>query len=544
MAIFGSSRCILLLSDEGLSIYDMGSRVQLLETIPWDTQDFEEAAVNIVRKKCSGKSLLLLNDMVEQHYRKERVPKVSPFDKANIIKRRVAAAFPSYPIRSAIKLKEKAPAREGQPGGEIYLFAAVPLSDNVRKALEVVKRCYASIAGFCLLPVESASMIHALSKKLAKRGDSVATWTVFVGQHQSGGLRQIVTKNGELALTRMTPIVDSDIDQEIWTSEVASELKGTMSYLSRFGFDPSDGLDVVIIANNSVADKMVTKVDFECNLSVLTSLEAANLLGIKIGRQEEERYADPLHVAWTGRKSKFELPLQAAQLDKISGPARIATAASLLLLAGCAFFGYEAFTASSQWASNSSQISDTNNRVQSLKQEHLQEVEKKRAAGVDFMLIESSTKVFGKLEKGSMKPLGVFEVIGRSLGADLHITSLDVKPVGAASNSTAVDPAQQQPQSFVVDIPGQETPQSQYEVVIKLILPAQLDPKKGVQLISDLESRLKTNLPKHTVSIIKQVADLSYTGNFVGEATSKIQEQQGEEKPDYEAQIMIRGELI
>ncbi len=544
MAIFGSSRCILLLSDEGLSIYDMGSRVQLLETIPWDTQDFEEAAVNIVRKKCSGKSLLLLNDMVEQHYRKERVPKVSPFDKANIIKRRVAAAFPSYPIRSAIKLKEKAPAREGQPGGEIYLFAAVPLSDNVRKALEVVKRCYASIAGFCLLPVESASMIHALSKKLAKRGDSVATWTVFVGQHQSGGLRQIVTKNGELALTRMTPIVDSDIDQEIWTSEVANELKGTMSYLSRFGFDPSDGLDVVIIANNSVADKMVTKVDFECNLSVLTSLEAANLLGIKIGRQEEERYADPLHVAWTGRKSKFELPLQAAQLDKISGPARIATAASLLLLAGCAFFGYEAFTASSQWASNSSQISDTNNRVQSLKQEHLQEVEKKRAAGVDFMLIESSTKVFGKLEKGSMKPLGVFEVIGRSLGADLHITSLDVKPVGAASNSTAVDPAQQQPQSFVVDIPGQETPQSQYEVVIKLILPAQLDPKKGVQLISDLESRLKTNLPKHTVSIIKQVADLSYTGNFVGEATSKIQEQQGEEKPDYEAQIMIRGELI
>jgi hypothetical protein len=99
-------------------------------------------------------------------------------------------------------------------------------------------------------------------------------------------------------------------------------------------------------------------------------------------------------------------------------------------------------------------------------------------------------------------------------------------------------------QSFVVDIPGQETPQAQYEVVIKLILPAELDPKKGVQLISDLESRLKSNLPKHTVSIIKQVADLSYTGNFVGEATSKIQEQQGQEKPDYEAQIMIRGELI
>lgn len=522
MAIFGSSRCVLLLSDEGLSIYDMGARVQMLETIPWDTQDFEEAAVTVIRKKCRGKSILILNDMVEQHYRKERVPKVSPFDKANIIKRRVSAAFPSYPIRSAIKLKEGAPARDGQSGGEIYLFAAVPLSDNVRKTLDILQRCYASIAGFCLLPVESASMIHALSKKLAKRGDDVAIWTVFVGQHQSGGLRQIVTKNGELALTRMTPIIDSDIDQDVWTSEVANELKGTMGYLSRFGFDPSDGLDVVIIANNSVADKMVTKVDFECNLSVLTSAEAANLLGVKIGQQEEQRYADPLHVAWTGRKSKLTLPLQASQLDKISGPARIATAASILLLAGCAFFGYEAFTASSKWASNASQISDINARVETLKQEHLQEVEKKRAAGVDFMLIESSTKVFGKLEKGAMKPLGVFDSIGRSLGADLHITSLDIKPVGGVPDSVSSATGQPDQRSFVVDTPGQETPQAQYEVVIKLILPAKLDPKKGVQLISDLESRLKANLPKHTISVIKQVADLSYTGNFVGEATSKI----------------------
>ena len=544
MAIFGSSRCILLLSDEGLNIYDAGPRIQILDTIPWETQDFEEAAADVIRKKCRGKSLLILNDMVEQHYRKERVPKVSPFDKANIVKRRVAAAFPSYPIRSAIKLKEKAPTRDGQSGGEIYLFAAVPLSDNVRKTLDVVQRCYSSIAGFCLLPVESASMIHALSKKLAKRGEDVATWTIFVGQHQSGGLRQIVTKNGELALTRMTPIIDSDIDQEVWTSEVSNELKGTMSYLSRFGFDPSDGLDVIIIANNSVADKMVTKVDFECNLSVLTSVEAANLIGVKIGRQEEQRYADPLHVAWTGRKSKFTLPLQAAQLDKISGPARIATAASILLLAGCAFFGYEAFTSSSKWASNASEISDNNARITVLKQEHLQEIEKKRAAGVDFMLIESSTKVFTKLEKGAMKPLGLFDSIGKSLGADLHITSLDVKPVRGAANGATDAQGQLAAQSFVVDTPGQETPQSQYEVVIKLILPAELDPKKGVQLISDLESRLKANLPKHTVSIIKQVADLSYTGNFVGEATSKIQEQKGEEKPDYEAQIMIRGELI
>lgn len=543
MAIFGPSRSVLLLSDEGLNIYDSSSRVQLIDTIPWETEDFEDAAAELIRKKCRGKSLLILNDMVEQHYRKERIPKVSPFDKANIIKRRVSAAFPSYPMRSAIKLKERAPNRDGQQGGEIYLFAAVPLSENIRKTLDAVQKSYASIAGFCLLPVESATMIHTLSKKLAKRGESAATWTIFVGQHQSGGLRQIVTKNGELALTRMTPIVDSDIDQDAWTTDVSNELKGTMSYLSRFGFTPSDGLDVIIVASNAVADKMASKVDFECNLSVLTSTEAANLIGVKIGRQEELRYADPLHVAWTGRKSKLTLPLQAAQLDKISNPGRIATAASLVLLLACAYFGYEAYTKGAEWSANASQISQVNSRLEVLKQEHADEVARKKAAGVDFVLIESSTKVFGKLEKGAMKPLNVFDMIGRSLGPDLHLTSLDVRPVDAINPITTPDP-EAPPQSFVVDTPGTETPRRQYDVVIRLILPAELDEAKGVQIISDLEARLKANLPNHAVSILKQVADLSYTGNFVGEATSQLREQQGEEKPDYEAQIMIRGELI
>lgn len=544
MAIFSPSRCVLLLSDEGLNIFDVSGRIQLLDSIPWETQDFEEAASDVIKKKCRGKSVLILNDMVEQHYRKERVPKASPFDKGNILKRRVSAAFPSYPIRASIKLKEKAPAREGQPGGEIYLFAAVPLSENIRKTLDAVQKSYAAIAGFSLLPVESASMIHALSKKLAKRGEKVATWTVFVGQHQSGGLRQIVTKNGELALTRMTPIIDTDIDQDVWTSEVANELKGTMSYLSRFGFDAADGLDVVIIANNSVADKMVTKVDFECNLSVLTAIEATNLLGIKIGRQEEERYADPIHIAWTGRKSALAMPLQAAQLDKISGPARAATAASLLLLAGCAWFGYQAFVSAGEWTSNAARISDATVRVDTLRTQHVAEVEKKKAAGVDFMLIESSTKVYDKLEKGSMKPLSVLETIGRSLGADLHITSMEVKPVGGAAPSPVAAAEQSPTQSFIVDVPGQPSAQAEYEIVISIILPAALDPKKGVELISGLESRLKENLPHHVVSVLKQVADLSYTGNFVGEATSKIEEQQGKEKQDYEAQIVIRGVLI
>ncbi len=537
MSLLSPSRCVLLLSDEGVGIYDVtSSRTQLLESVPWNTQDFEDAVAEIVRKKCRGKPILLFNDMVEQHYRKERVPRVSPFDKANVLKRRLSAAFPSYPIRASIKLKEKAPARDGQAGnGDIYLMAAVPLSESVRKTLGAVQKTYSSVSGFCLLPVESASMIHMLSKKLAKVSERAPTWTVFVGQHQSGGLRQIVTKNGELALTRMTPIVDTDIDNDLWANEVAGEIRGTMGYLSRFGFDANDGLDVIVIANNSVADKVASRIDFDCNLSVLTSQEAANLLGLKLGRQDDQRYADPLHIAWAGRKSSFALPLQSTQLEKISSPSKYATAASLILLAACGYFGYEAFTKASEWAKNNADLTRAQDALAVVKAEHADEIAKKSAAGVDFLLIENSTKVYTRLEKQSMKPLPVFDLIGRSLGPDIHIQSLEVRPVVEDSILT---PAPDVP----VD-PNAELPQKQYDVVIKIVFPAELAPEVGVQKIGELERRLKQNLPRHQVSIIKQVADLSYTGNFVGEATSQ-QNASSQEKEDYEAQILIKGVLI
>ncbi len=539
MSIFSPSRCVLLLSDEGLHIYDVGAgRANMVDSVPWNTQDFEESVSDIIRRKCRGKSVVILNDMVEQHYRKERIPKVSPFDRANIIKRRVASAFSSYPIRSAIKLKEKPSARDnaGAAGSDIYLFAAVPLSDNVRKTLSAVQRSYASIAGFCLLPVESATMVYALSKKLAKLAEKPPVWAIFVGQHQSGGLRQIVTRNGELALTRMTPIVDNDIDHDLWSAEVCSELKGTMSYLSRFGFEQADGLDVIVIANNSVADRVAAKIDFECNLNVLTAGEAANLIGVKIGRQEDQRYADPLHAAWSGRKSSFTLPLQAAQIEKIASPAKYAAVASIVLLGACGYFGYQAYNKAEEWFKNASDIEDARQRLAIVTQDHTEEVQKKASVGIDFLLIENSTKVYGRLEKISMKPLPVFDAIGRALGADLHLQSMDIRPI--SNDFSLADP----PVDPNTGERGAEMPQREFEIVIRIVFPAKLAPEIGVQKIAELESRLKASLPKHRVSIIKQVADLSYTGNFVGEAGDM--EKADTQKEDYEAQIMIRGALI
>lgn len=538
MSLFSPSKCVLLLTDEGLGVYDSsGGRVRLLDTLPWETEDFEDALVDIIKKsKCS--SVLILNDMVEQHYRKERIPKIGGFDKANVIKHRVSAAFPAYPIRSAIKLKEKAVPRDGEEiVGDIYLFAAVPSSENVKKTLGGVKKSYKNIAGFCLLPIESASMVHTLSKKISKAADSGSIWTVFVGQHHGGGLRQIVTKNGELALTRLTPFLDSDEDGDLWASETVNELKGTMSYLSRFGFDPRDGLDVIVIANNTVADKIVSRVDFDCNLNVLTSAEAANILGVPMGRQDDLRYADPLHIAWAAKKKTLTLPLQATELEDISGPANMAMAASVLLFAGCCYFAYDAFNSFSAWSAARTELEMERDKLANVQKEHDQETERKNSTGADYLLIESATQVHDALEKGAMKPLKVIDMVGRALGPDIRLSSMEIKPylppdmVGGLTET----------QEAELDENGNVKP-TEFGLVIGIKFPSRLAPEIGVQKVVDLQKRIQQNLPDYNVTIIKQVADLTYTGNFVGETSSQAKTQG--EKQDYEAQIMIRGTML
>ena len=42
MSIYLSSKCVILLSDEGINIYDTGAKVTLVESMPWATQDFED----------------------------------------------------------------------------------------------------------------------------------------------------------------------------------------------------------------------------------------------------------------------------------------------------------------------------------------------------------------------------------------------------------------------------------------------------------------------------------------------------------------------
>ncbi len=529
LSFLAPSRTVLLISDEALYIYSTTARgVKHVETVPWNVENFESNVATIISKDCGGKPVLILNDMVEQHYRKERVPKVSVLDKQNVLQRKLMVAFPNYPVRAALPLKEKY-AKSGKGGkglaGSVYIFAAVPDSEPFKKTMGAARRSLAPIVGFCLLPVESATMIKQLAGKLAG-GKDKAKWTIFIGQHQNGGLRQIVTKDGELALTRMTPISDNDDDPVRWINDIHQEFKATMSYLGRFGFDATDGLNIILIANPSVGEMMEELIDVPCNFYSLTSQEAASHLKMSLGRQESLNRADILHIAWGGRKASFTLPMKAREIDKVSRPRQIAVIASILLLLGAAFQAYQLFTYYASYSENSQGIEDENNRKQDLELRYNKEVQRKKDLGFDIELIQSALAVHNQLEEKNIKSLDLFYNIGLALGTEMRIDVIDIQ--------RGEPPQKNWRMKEVPKVPL-------FEATMRMTFPSTTDPEKGNEEVDQLQARLQTIMPNHVVKVTKKLEDYEYVDEIVvqtGETAGDAK------KADFIAEIKIEGPEI
>lgn len=527
LSLFVPNRTVLQISDDALYIYSTSAKgVKPVEIVPWGAKDFIDNVASIISKECGRKPILMLNDMVEQHYRKERVVRsgVNALDRSTMLKRRLAVAFNNYSVRAALPLKEKAPKTENQPAADIYIFAAVPDTEQLNLTTKSVQKSLASVAGLCLLPVESADMVKTLSQKLGKKTKSKAAWSVFIGQHQSGSLRQVVTKNGELALTRMSPLAVDQENSAAWAQEIHKEFKATMSYLARFGYDPRDGLDVIIISDPSAAESIEALVEEQCNLYVMSAPEAAKTLGVNLGLQASMYHADALHVAWAGRKSKFSLPMKAQQVDKVHKPRQVAMAATIVLLLSGSFLGYQLMEQYGNLSVVHDSIDSVKKRKAQLDLNYQREVERKEAMGFDVRLVQNSIAVYDDLESDNIEALDLFKGMGRAMGKDLRVDSIELMRYKPPPVERFI---QQQNKGHPV-----------YQAVMKMTYPGTTNVDQGNQEVRDLRGRLEQSLKGHTVEVQKFLKDYEYTEGLVVETgdleTENLQQ-------DFVAEILITG---
>ena len=535
MSFLSHNKTVLLVADDALYVYSASTKgVELVDTVEWGSEQFEGQVVDAIVKKCGRKPVLIINDMVEQHYRKEKVVKVGAGfgDKSAMVQRKLNVAFPSYPVRAAFPLKEKIKKAEGQLAADVYIFAAVPNSAQFNQTMAVTSKSLASVAGFCLLPVESSDMLKTFSTKLSKDKKAKATkWCVFLGQHKHGGLRQVVTKNGEIALTRMTPVCSVSEGFEKWSHEVHQEFKSTMSYLARFGYSPEDGLDVIVIADSDSGDLLSSMVEDDAiQFHTMTAHEAAQLLNIRIGRQDAPHFADPLHVAWAAKKSSLILPMKATKVDEVSKPRQVAMVASLLLFGGAAFLGYQAFSGFEAVSAINGDLDLAKKRKAQLEVQYQKELAKKEALGFNVKLVQASIKVRDSLDDKNLPVMDFFTDIGKSLGKDLRVDSVMLEPhksdiIATVNNFTQVT---------------EPKPEPLYTTTLQMTYPSTTDIVRGNNEVQSLSDRLGGILKNYNVKVTKLLKDYEYTEGLVVE-TGDLE--RNDLTQDFLAEITIEGPL-
>ena len=530
------SRTVLIIGDESLCAYSVTSTaVTYLDTVTWDTPDFENRVARLIANDGKGRGVLFVNDTTDQHFKGgQRIPKVGLMDRRNVLNRKLQVAFPNYPIRSALELKASKPQGErddeAQPAaGSLFIFAGIPFSENINRTVTAGRRSLASVAGFILLPVDSSDMVAKLSAKISGAATQTSQWVVFIGQHRNGGLRQIVIRNGQLAMTRMTPMAETSYVAGEWAPAVNQEIRATVSYLSRFGYTADDGMDILVIADAEAGEDLKSQIDIPCNFVSFTVKEAAGLLELPVGT-DQDQYADALHAAWLARKRTFLMPIKVPQLDGISQIRKYATVATVLLALVALYAAYLSISQFSAMRDEANEADTQNTLLITAQKQEDAAAARLKAIGLDVRKIEAAAESYAKFQKHDIDALPVIDKIGQALGGELRLETLKLESV---VGDQPVDPAASAP---AVATAGDST----FLATLTMSFPSSLDPNVGVQQVAQFSDRLKKVFPApgYTVQIMRQVADLAYTSATSGK-TGQIASTQ-DAKKDYSAEIQIK----
>lgn len=527
------SKTILLASDNAAYIYaKVGKSFRVVTTIEWQDEAFHAKAVKALSSTCKGRPVVVLNDMVEQQYRKETISKasVSAIDQKNIIKRKVNAAFSNYPFRSSLRLKKPKTASKEQNKIDEYIFAALPQSDQMVKIIKALKDATVRVESVCLLPIESSTMVETIAEKLPAKDETKADWTIFISQHKGGGLRQIVTHNGNLALTRMTPLDEQSANTESWFVDVNKEIRSTMTYLSRFGYTPSERLNIVVVSEGGREDILRTGLDENIQVYCLSNTDIAKKIKLNIGFGLAQHEGDALHVAWLANKRGYDLSLTSAQIESFAQPRQKAFYGAIVLSLACLGMAYLLFTETEKLASASNDVNTANNIRSSTQIEYEDALARNKEVGFDAALLQNSVLIYERLEKESYPLQDIYFGLARALKQQINLSRVSVERVRDNTTNSRRD--------FTNLLQASEKKDPLYETKIEIIYPSTTDIDAGNAEVERIKDAIAAQLSAFEVSIEKRLKDYEYTQDLVVQTGTSTEQK---ELQDFTAILNISG---
>ncbi len=496
-----SKKKVILLGNDGAVLFGPGAGggMEREATVAWSAADFTTQLAGALTRRNAGSPVVVLFDGADQAYRKEEsIPKLSSFDRPRFIQRKLDQAFPNYPVRASFAIP--AATKGAQPS---YLFAGVPETDNIDKVSAALLEAGVPVSGFGLLPLESAGLVSALSDKLFSPRLKKSRWAVLVSQHENGGLRQVVVKDGRLALTRMTPA--SGQSGAGWVDDVADEFRATLNYIARFGYTADDGLDVIVICGDSEKELFDQKQMPVTNFRCIKAGDALTAIGARGRGLGDANYGDIVHAAWAAKKSALTSPIAVPSLQKILAPRQtmryvtMALMASLVLLVGLVGWTYV------QIMPLQTEISDKQMQKTRFAGELAEQDKAIAALPVPPLMARKTLAVDDALNTGTVNFSPIFTLLKKSLTDDIVVQQM----------------------TFVHDPQGvREAPQGQAKpaadphglltVTLKFTVAGNLALEDRVARAEALAQTLRGAFPGYSVEITSQFGRVSRTGRFEG----------------------------
>ncbi|MDX2144087.1 MAG: hypothetical protein SFV19_12080 [Rhodospirillaceae bacterium] len=243
-------------------------------------------------------------DTLDQANKEEEIPKVNILDRRKVLSRHITMAFPGSSLRGARLVGE------GGKNTLLYEFASVPLDGRIPGWIEFYDSLPNEKGGIYAIASENVDIIKALAPKDAPPVEQGNHWRHFIGINTTGGLRQIIEKNGRLCLTRLTQAPPPDTPPDEFADMIIRDFKATITYLRRLGYAVGDPLDLVVLttsANRAALDNKTWEGARSVNL--LTPYEAGAMLGLGSIGPEDLSTCDVLHAAWFASKRTPNLKL-------------------------------------------------------------------------------------------------------------------------------------------------------------------------------------------------------------------------------------------
>ena len=391
-------------------------------------------------------------DTLDQSYKEEEIPKVSILDRRKVLARHINMAFPGANLRGARIVKET------DKKTLLYEFASVPLDGRIPGWMDFISSLPNEKGGIHAIASENVDILSALAPKDAELVEEGKNhWRHMIGVNVTGGLRQIIEKNGRLSLTRLTQAPPADTPPAEFADMIIRDFKATITYIRRLGYQVGESLDLVVLTtpeNKAVLQDLDW--DSARSVSVYTPYEAGALLGLGSLGKEDQAYCDVLHAAWFASKRKSLLPLtRAAALgdtkDDIRELAFVAApyAAGLLVAAVLGWTGWTLYEFLDMRGKNA----QLNVQLSQLKSTLTQEQASVAALPYDVGRVRNVIDVATTLDAGKVDIVPLLENIAAALESDAVV--LDMKfinnGVGGAQQAGA-RPAVGPKVAYAVDI--------------------------------------------------------------------------------------------